>query len=324
MKRIIGISMLLISALLFSCQKENADIPTEEGLSEKAAQITLTEVQMEAVTTESEYEVEFYANAERLLARWWHLGKMWNWNNKLRYMANQCPEVNISTGDENTYPKTITLDYGESTELNNGKILSGQIIIEISAPRSSQDFTRTVTYNDFGINSTIINGMSVITVDKVDEMLRQFKSDLTITFEDGSTITRSSERTWQWVEGIDTEDNQTDDVIQITGFANAELNGETYKKEIVTPLKRIGDCRFIVEGVVTITLNDELLCTIDYGDGTCDEVATVTKDGETYEIDLPGNKMKENQNMGNQGMGYMSGGNQNQGDNSNGNREGRG
>jgi hypothetical protein len=311
MKRIIGISLLLFTAVLFSCQKENIDAPAEEGFSEKAAQITLTEVQLESVSTEMEYEVEFYANAERFLARWWHLGKVWRWNEKLRYLENHCPDVTIDEDDENVYPKTITLDYGDSTLLRNGKVLSGQIIIEISAPRTSLDYKRMVTYNEFGIDSIEINGTSLVTVNKVDEMLRQFKSDFIITLADGSTLTRSSERTWQWIEGIDTEDDQTDDVILINGFVNAEFNGDVYKKEIVTPLKRLGDCRFIVEGIVTITLNNKLLCSIDYGDGTCDEVATVTKDGETYEIDLPNHKMKGRHEHANNQNGNSDSGNRN-------------
>ena len=140
MKRIIGISMLFIAAVLFSCQKENIDTPTQDGLSEKAAQITENEVQLEAVSTETEYEVEFYANAEQLLTRWVHLGKWWIGNGRLRYMEHHCPDVTIDAEGEDTYPKTITLDYGDSTVLRNGKVLSGQIIIEISAPRSSQDY----------------------------------------------------------------------------------------------------------------------------------------------------------------------------------------
>ena len=89
MKRIIGISLLLMAAVFISCNKENIDNPHEEGLSEKAAQVTLTETQMEALSTETEYEVEFYANAERLLARWWRLGQKWRWNAKLRDLAPQ-------------------------------------------------------------------------------------------------------------------------------------------------------------------------------------------------------------------------------------------
>lgn len=297
MKRIIGIVFFLLTVVFFSCQNDKIDTVQEEGLSEKAAQLTLTEVQLEALSTESEYEVEFYANAERFLSRWLRMGRMWQGKGNLRYWGNHCPDVAIDENGDDVYPKTITLDYGDSTLLRNGKILSGIIIIEISAPRDSANYTRTVTYDGFGIDSLVVNGLSTVTVDKLDEMLRQVKSEFTITLADGSFVSRSSERTWQWIEGFETEDDPSDDVIEIAGFVNAEFNGDIYTKEIITPLKRIADCRFIVEGIVTITLNEELLCSIDYGDGTCDEVATVTKDGETYEIDLPNHKMKGDKNQ---------------------------
>jgi hypothetical protein len=46
------------------------------------------------------------------------------------------------------------------------------------------------------------------------------------------------------------------------------------------------DCRYIVQGVVEITLNGELVSSLDYGDGECDDVAILTQDGETAEVDL--------------------------------------
>ncbi len=301
MKRIIGISFILLSAFLFSCQSDKTEIAaTEDVLFEKAAQITLTEVQLEAVTTESQYEVEFYANAENTLTRWWKMGKPWKWNGKLRYKINQCPDITIEEENEGGYPKTITLNYGDSTVLNNGKVLSGIIIIEVSAPKKSQDYTRAVTYSNFGVDSLLINGTSSVVTDKLDEMFKQVTGNFIITLANGSVIERSSERIWQWTEGMDTEEDQSDDVIKITGFVNAEMNGENYRKEIISSLKRVGDCRFIVEGIVSITLNNSVLCVIDYGDGTCDEFATMTKDGETVEINLAERKMSRQYKNNNQ------------------------
>jgi hypothetical protein len=297
MKRIIVLSMLVVAVLTFSCQNEKVETLQDDYLTEKAAQLTLTEVQVEAATTETEYEVEFFANAEETLTRWWRMGKLFRWNNKLRYRINHCPDVEIIQGDNDGYPKTIKLNYGDSTVLNNGKVLSGEIIIVLSAPKKSKDYTRTVTYNDFGMDSLLINGGSTVIVDKVDEMFRIFTTDFTITLADGSTLNRTSERIWQWVEGMDTEEDQLDDVIHITGIVNAELNGETYKKEILDHLVRKGDCRYIVQGTVEVTLGIEQLCFIDYGEGDCDQYATMTKDGESYEIDLAKKKMKGKNNQ---------------------------
>lgn len=305
MKRIIGLLTIVFLAALYSCNNEKVNIPElSEDLTLKSAEISLTEVQVEAATTESEYEVEFFSNAETMLTNWWKIGKHFKWNSKLRYRINHAPNVTIESGDEDGYPKTITLDYGDSTVLRNGKVLSGEIVIEISAHRRSKDYERTITYNDFGVNDLTVNGFSSIEMDKLDSTFRKIESNLEFNVADTMTIARESERVWQWFEGMDTEDDQTDDVIIITGKTEATLSkdGETYeyKREITTPLKKIDDCKFIVEGVVTVSYDGSLLCTIDYGDGTCDEFAIKTDaDGVETEINLAEGKMNTPQN-GNQ------------------------
>jgi len=300
MKKIIGISVFILSIGLFSCQNEKvADIPIDDTLSEKSAQITLTEVKLETVATETEYEVEFYANAERMLTEWWRLGKAWRWNNKLRYKINQCPLVTIQQGENDGYPKIITLDYGEGTVLKNEKVLSGVIVVEISAPKKSRDYTRMVTYTDFGVDTVLVNGTSLVTVDKNEETFRNFVSDLTFKLDEATTIERASNRTWMWAEGMETIDDQTDDVIQIEGIVVATNTDseDTYKKEIVDPLIRLRDCRFIVDGTVEMSLNDVVFATIDYGDGDCNAVAIMQTDTETTEIDLTRFKRKQKKNQ---------------------------
>lgn len=294
MKRIIGISFIVLGALLFSCQNDKVDTTVDDFSAEKSAQITLNETQLEAVAAEPEYEVEFYANAEATLTRWWKMGKMWRWTNKLRYKTNQCPDVSIVEGEDDGYPKTITLNYGDSTVLRNEKVLSGIIVIEISAPKKSGNFTRLVTYDDFNVDSVQIIGTSLITVDKENEAFRYYQSDFTFTTNGESVVNRSSNRTWTWIEGLETTDDQSDDVIQIEGIVTA-INSEndTYKKEITNPLIRKKDCRYIVEGTVVITLNESVISTLDYGDGDCDAVAIMTPaEGDTVEVDLEKHKMK--------------------------------
>jgi hypothetical protein len=291
MKRIFGITVAAFALGLFSCNNDKVEtITADEALMEKSAAITVAEVQVEAVTTQSTYEVEFFANAEETLTRWWKIGKKLQLSNKLRY-KNQCPDMQISGED---YPKTITLNYGDSTVLRNGKVLSGVIEIYISAERKSKDYERTVTYTDFTMDSLVVNGTSSAVVDKVDEMFREVSSDLSFVLADGTTITRTSVRTWQWVAGMDTEEDQSDDIVTISGNAEAKMNDSVYKKDITTPLKRIGDCKYIVEGVVVIALDGTVVSTLDYGDGTCDEFAILTDaDGETT-IDLSERKVKRN------------------------------
>ncbi|NJO91796.1 MAG: hypothetical protein HC831_24620 [Chloroflexia bacterium] len=45
----------------------------------------------------------------------------------------------------------------------------------------------------------------------------------------------------------------------------------------MNPLIRLGDCRYIVSGIVVMEKNEEVFATLDFGDGTCDDIATITK-----------------------------------------------
>ncbi len=49
-------------------------------------------------------------------------------------------------------------------------------------------------------------------------------------------------------------------------------------------LKSAISCRFIKSGSIEIQVGEKSPIVIDYGDGVCDNKATVTKDGETREI----------------------------------------
>jgi hypothetical protein len=285
--------LMILGIALFSCQKDKIDNP-DNDLSEKAAQITLTEIALESAATEMEYEVDFYANAEQIISNWWKIGMRWQWTNKLRYKINHCPLVTIER-EEGGYPVTITLDYGEGTTLLNGRVLKGIIIIEISGGPTSPGHTRLVTYDNFSVDTLTIEGSSTISINKGEEVFRNIVSDLTFTLGEGMIVDRHSERTWEWMEGIDTETDQTDDVIRITGFTTAEnSDGDVYRKEIAddNPLIRKRGCPFIVQGIVEITINGELISSLDYGDGECNNIAILTKDGETFEVDLSKRKMR--------------------------------
>ncbi|WP_303919670.1 hypothetical protein [Draconibacterium sediminis] len=340
MKRIIGFSVIAVAIFMFSCNTntdEGIDIP---GMSDeqtlKSAEITVAEVQAEAAVAECNYEVEFFANAERILTRWWQMGKFFGWHNKLRYFENQCPDVTIDHSDSTAYPLTITLYYGDSTVLNNGKVLSGEIVLVISAPRNSQDYSRLVSFNDFMVDSMLINGTTEVIVDKVDSTFRKFESELTFVYPDGTTVTRSAERVWQWLAGLDTPEIQSDDVVIITGEVTGTIvwpdgTEETYSKIITTPLKRLAMCRYMVEGVVEVRIDGNLVSVLDYGYNEsgeeCDHYALLSTNAGDEVIDLSEkhyNGMAKQYQYRNQHQYTGENGNQNGSQNQNNNHNGNG
>ncbi len=325
MKRFIGFAMIALTLGLFSCNNEDNISGTEINgeVTEKSAQISVAEVQAEAAATESDYEVEFYANAEPFLTRWWKMGKLFSWHNNLRYFENHCPDVEIEELENDSTIITLTYD---STMLNNGKVLDGIIVIVTSGHKSSQDYSRSVNYENFSVDSLLISGYSEIVVDKLDSTFRKFESLLTLTFPDGTIVSRQADRIWQWVEGLETQNDQSDDVVSITGLVTATITwpddtSETYTKEITTPLKRMATCRYMVEGVVVVSIGDEVISTMDYGysesDDECDKYAYLTTSNGEEVIDLSERNYKSKKEINQNGNSKKSNQNGNGGNNSN-------
>ena len=60
-----------------------------------------------------------------------------------------------------------------------------------------------------------------------------------------------------------------------------------YTTTIQNPLIKRADCfKYFVQGTIAITNINNKTMTLDYGTGTCDNVATVTVNGHTRTIQL--------------------------------------
>lgn len=120
--------------------------------------------------------------------------------------------------------------------------------------------------------------------------------NIVITLPEGVTIIRTAEKTRTWLAGLDTPKDHSDDVIEITGFVSCEDSDDnSYRREITTALVKKGDCRFVVSGEVTITKNDSAFAVVDYGDGECDNIATITTEEGTKEIVIGQRKREKKQ-----------------------------
>lgn len=292
--------IVILSSAFFSCQKldDNKVLNSEESVL-KSAEIAENEIMVSSVVEEANYEAEFFADSEKLLRKLSRFGNIKNYlvgKQNMRYLAKHAPEVNIDSSDTG-YPVVITLDYGDGTELNNGRILSGIIIIEISAPKGTDGATRIITYDDCVIDSVGINGVcnQVFNGDNETTRVITNSSEVTFTMADGLVIDRTGSHVREWISGIDTPMEHDDDQISITGSTDLSTSlGDTWSRLIVEPLIKLGDCRHYVQGVIQISQNGEIVSLLDFGDGECDYIAELTTDGETIEIELKDRKPKAN------------------------------
>ena len=199
---------------------------------------------------------------------------------------SDCADITES-GEE--YPRVIIIDFGEGCEDRRGNIKTGKIIINISDDMKEEGATRTVTYEDYTVGGNEISGSRTVINKGINEKgnwIIEWQSDMLIKkVEEGVEINRTSNATREWMAGFETAE-KSDDSFQITGTGSITQNGSvTFNREIIVPLLVDRSCRYILSGQVELT-NEESSMLIDFGDGTCDNTATVTKDGVTEEIDL--------------------------------------
>lgn len=191
---------------------------------------------------------------------------------------------------------TTTVDFGvEGCTLENGNSVKGKMIITFSNDFTAPTQTISYTFEGFYHNGKKLQGnKSIVRTRKSTALLlaqhpvTTAAIDMTITFDDGSVYIRKGSLTKEMIAGYDTWFNWEDNVFVVTGSGSTTFpNGDTFSAEITTPLEFKASCKtsIAVKGILSITKNGAT-AVIDYGNGDCNTLVTVTKDGVTEEIDL--------------------------------------
>ena len=198
-------------------------------------------------------------------------------------------ECAVVTHDRDS--NTVTIDYGDGCEGPGGRIRSGKILISYTDRRYVPGASRTVTFEDFYIDSVKIEGTRKITNTTTDSTSApQFRVEVIdgkLSWPDGTFATRNSNHTRTWTRA----ENPAQDESRVEGSAEGlTRKGEEYTSVVTDPLVFKRRCLaqryfFPVSGVVETTSGENTMI-IDFGDGECDNEATVTINGVTETITL--------------------------------------
>ena len=185
--------------------------------------------------------------------------------------------------------KTVTLDFGDGCELRNGNFVSGKIILEYE--RDPEAATKMITYSfeDFYFNRKNIEGGGSILRERSNENGNPQSTktfDITITWPDNTFANKNGMKVREMIEGQDTL-AWGDNVFLITGnWMFTKKDGTKLSAEVVEALRRELACKFLVSGIIKLTKNENS-AVLSYGDGECDDLATVSiNGGESREINL--------------------------------------
>lgn len=205
--------------------------------------------------------------------------------------------VTVSTPDTVSFPKTITIQYVNWTDMA-GRIKNGTINIVITGRYRTVGATKTVTFQNYSIDSISIEGTHTVeNLGRTDLGYLQYKVSLVggkVTFPNGLFITRAFERTRTWVAGEITPHFIWDDAYLIEGSASGiNRKGYAYTRTIINPLYIAAACPWIARGTVEISVNGNIIH-VNYGsnDALCDNMATININGEIHEITLPRGKKR--------------------------------
>jgi len=273
---IAAIAVLMIS-FLFSCQKEGSSAPgttpvTEEDAAVYSDESTQAEASFDDVEDigmiAAEEEGTVSLSGGRVIAFL-----------ELRARIGACATVTVSPNDS-TYPKTITIDFGDGCICRDGKFRKGAIVIHLTGPIRRSGSVMTITFVDFYLNRAHIEGTKVVSNLSENSNIK-FTVQVVggkLTFPNGRGYKYESLKYVKQVEGGATH-IVADDVYSIEGRSKTEFkNGVTISLNTESNLVKKVACPWISKGVLKIKINDRVLF-LDYGapdNGDCDNKALLT------------------------------------------------
>ena len=214
-----------------------------------------------------------------------------------------CATVSVTpVGSE--FPKTVTIDFGEGCT-SNRRFRSGQIVCEISGLYRAENTEVMVDLIDYNLdvyevsrhhmlitnNGLNGNGHPVFSIEVHNASIA----------DSNGTSSWSSTQTRTWVEGSETTwytpipdtnlvlgiDGLYDDVYHIEGTATGTTRGGVpYTVDITAPLEVQTGCRWVKAGTLVVSPQNLDDRTIDFGNGDCDEGASVEIDGNSYNFTM--------------------------------------
>lgn len=269
MKRSINFLSMIIAAVLFTtaCQDQSENPQLSDEIVADVENEANAESSFEDVDDIS-YESMFYYDDDARIA-----------------VSEESP-IFCAERTHNTEAKTITLDYGDGCEDMFGRVRSGKIIISYTDRIYVPGSVITTTLENFYCDGKKIEGTRIRTnISETENDFLRFRIELMdgkVTWEDNSFATR--EAIWE-VTRIRTANPINDESVRTGSASGVRRNGNAYTVTITKaivwkrgclPLKRI---MIPVEGTKVFELENGNTITVDYGDGTCDNLVTITKDG---------------------------------------------
>ncbi len=185
----------------------------------------------------------------------------------------------------------IVIDFGTGCTGPNGRVRKGKINVEFKGRRFMPGSMVTITTDGYSVDGIKIDGTrtEMNSTGSTEEAPKfTITEDVTVTFLDNTTATRTSTRTRTWNRAA----NPLQDSWSVTGSATGTTRkGVEYVMTITNPLIFKRECAILSKMVLPVQGTKELIVgtkkiTTDFGDGSCNTTITITVNGRSKEINV--------------------------------------
>ena len=265
-------ALLSVPSLFFlaSCQKEEKEPDPEFETTFK-----LTQDQAISESINDDANVVFFEAAANAGLIGYRTTRLFESTNTL-----SCATVNITP--QNSFPKTIVIDFGSGCTSADGITRKGKINITLSDSVHHPGATAVMTFDNYYTVGFKVEGTITWTNTSTPNGVswtRQITNGRVIEPVGGYYWTHQGTKNVTQTAGANTPLNLLDDVYSVTGnHTVTNPAGKTRTVTIIEALEKKTTCHNVSKGKMKIQATSHFAI-LDYGDGTCDNIATITIDG---------------------------------------------
>lgn len=291
------LGILLISSLVTSCSKNDANSQAQTEQEKTALVTTESDVEAEIISNDV-FDNVMGVNTEVAAGGTGVFAGANPGSDGAIYgpmgvdSVARCFTVSVTNLDSTeVFPVQVVLDFGSGCTGKDGRIRTGKIITTYSKRLVLPGATATSTFQGYSVNGIAIEGTHVITNTSIQNGLA-FTIDVSgkISRQNGDFVELTSERTITQSLGASTPFDIRDDAYTVNGSANGTTKRSDkifhWSTEITSPLVKKFGCRWIIQGTITHKKDGAKIAEFDYGSGTCDNQATLLVNGQARIITL--------------------------------------
>lgn len=185
--------------------------------------------------------------------------------------------------DESETENRITVTFEGECEGEDGRYRSGSLILTWEGELFGPDFSYTITFDGFIVDDHQLDGSITVSDLVIEQNHIGFSvvvSDGRLIYPDQTDITYGQDLTY------DIDFNEPLSVTVEGSLTGTNRSDKSYVAETRDPIKWIDGCDHPVSGSFTASFDGRPALTVDYGDGTCDNQAILSRGSESLTVDI--------------------------------------